>query len=242
MGEGDAAGAARRVRPPRAPRRRRSRRRRSRARRGRRRGARRPSRACPRGHQRAGVASSSSREPWATIRPAPMITIRSATAWTSWSRCEESSTVPPRSANSRSSPRIQRIPSGSSPLAGSSRMRTSGSPSSACARPSRWRMPSEYWRTRLRAAARRARRAEQVVDALLRHADRLGGHREHLAPAAAGVLGGGVEQDADAAPRVGQVAVVSRRARSPGRRRARRARRARASSSSCRPRWGRGSR
>ena len=39
-------------------------------------------------------------------------------------------------------------PSGSSPLAGSSSTRTGGSPSSAAASASRWRMPSEYPRTR----------------------------------------------------------------------------------------------
>src|SRR5215210_6330150 len=44
------------------------------------------------------------------------------------------------------------MPSGSRPLAGSSRIRTSGSPSSAWAKPRRWRMPSEYWPTRWRAA------------------------------------------------------------------------------------------
>lgn len=38
---------------------------------------------------------------------------------------------------------IQRIPSGSRPLTGSSNMRISGSPSSAEAIPSRWPMPSE---------------------------------------------------------------------------------------------------
>src|ERR1700760_3208989 len=81
-----------------------------------------------------------------------MIIIRSATASTSASRCEESSTVPPRSAKLRSSPRIQRMPSGSRPLAGSSSIRTSGSPSSAWAKPRRWRMPSEYLPTRRRAA------------------------------------------------------------------------------------------
>ena len=60
--------------------------------------------------------------------------------------------MPPRSAKSFSRPRIQRIPSGSSPLAGSSRISTSGSPIRALAIPSRWRIPSEYWRTRFFAA------------------------------------------------------------------------------------------
>src|SRR5215208_7010321 len=84
---------------------------------------------------------SSALLPWARLCPPLMIIIRSATASTSASRCEESSTVPPRSAKLRSRPRIQRMPSGSRPLAGSSRIRTSGSPSSAWAKPRRWRPP-----------------------------------------------------------------------------------------------------
>ena len=43
----------------------------------------------------------------------------------------------------RSRSRIQRMPAGSRPLAGSSRISTAGSPMSAVAMPSRWRMPSE---------------------------------------------------------------------------------------------------
>ena len=39
--------------------------------------------------------------------------------------------------------RIQRMPSGSSPLTGSSNISTCGSPSNAAAIPSRWDMPSE---------------------------------------------------------------------------------------------------
>ena len=50
--------------------------------------------------------------------------------------------------------RIQMMPSGSSPLAGSSRIRTSGSPSRTWARPRRCRMPSEYLPTRRFAAVR----------------------------------------------------------------------------------------
>ena len=48
-----------------------------------------------------------------------------------------------RPAKSCSSIRIQRMPSGSMPLAGSSRISTAGSPISAVPMPSRWRMPSE---------------------------------------------------------------------------------------------------
>ena len=123
--------------------------------------------------------------------------------------------MPPRSAKSRSSPRIQRMPSGSRPLAGSSRISTSGSPSSACASPSRWRMPSEYWRTRLRAADLSSPTSVSSSSTRCRvDAHHLRADRERLAAAAAGVLGAGVEQHADAAARVLQVVVVVRRARS----------------------------
>ena len=71
-------------------------------------------------------------------------TTTSSTVWaTSVSRWLETSTVLPSAASDRSRPRIQRIPSGSSPFSGSSRMSTPGSPSRAPARLSRWRMPSE---------------------------------------------------------------------------------------------------
>ena len=153
--------------------------------------------------------SSSARVPCAWIRPPPMIIIRSATASTSASRCEDSSTVPPRSAKPRRRPRIQRMPSGSRPLAGSSRISTSGSPSSAWAKPRRWRMPSEYWPTRLRAAvSSRPTSSSSSSTRCGRHAHRLGGDGERLAAAAPGVLRRGVEQDADATARVRQVAVA----------------------------------
>ena len=153
--------------------------------------------------------SSSARVPCAWIRPPPMIIIRSATASTSASRCEESSTVPPRSAKSRSRPRIQRMPSGSRPLAGSSRIRTSGSPSSAWAKPE-----ALAHAERVLADPPPGRRLveadelQQRVDALRRHAHGLGGDGERLAAAAPGVLGGRVEQDADAPAGVRQVAVA----------------------------------
>ena len=53
------------------------------------------------------------------------------------------STVLPCRARWTSTSRIQRMPSGSRPLAGSSRMTVCGSPSSTPASPRRWRMPSE---------------------------------------------------------------------------------------------------
>ena len=51
--------------------------------------------------------------------------------------------APPRSAKERSRVRIQWMPAGSRPLAGSSRISSPGSPSSACAMPRRCRMPRE---------------------------------------------------------------------------------------------------
>ena len=80
---------------------------------------------------------------------------------------------------------------------------------------------------------------QQRVDALRRHAHGVGGDGERLAAAAPGVLGGRVEQDADAPARVRQVAVAP--AEDPCRAAVGLARGRRASASwwSCRRRWGR---
>ena len=69
-------------------------------------------------------------------------------------------------------------------------------------------MPSEYLPTPAGRRRVEADELQQRVDALRRHAHGLGGHGERLAAAAPGVLGGRVEQDADAPARVGQVAVA----------------------------------
>jgi len=67
------------------------------------------------------------------------ITIRcSAVSGPSRSSGRRHDTVRPSAASARSSVRIQRMPSGSSPLTGSSSTRVAGSPSSAAATPSRW--------------------------------------------------------------------------------------------------------
>ena len=83
---------------------------------------------------------------------------------------------------------------------------------------------------------------EQLVGALLGHAHQPRGQRERLAPAAAGVLGGGVEQDADAAAGVGERAVGA--AEHGGAAGVGLGEPARASAwwSSCRRRWVRGTR
>ena len=99
---------------------------------------------------------SASSVSWAISRPWLMTTI-SSTVWaTSESTWLERSTVRPSAARPRRKSRSQRMPSGSSPLAGSSSTRIRGSPSSAAARPSRWVMPSEKPPERRRAAPPRS--------------------------------------------------------------------------------------
>ena len=68
----------------------------------------------------------------------------------------------------RRKPRSQRMPSGSRPLAGSSRMSTCGSPSRAAARPSRWRMPMRVAAGPLAGRGRDADQLEHLVDPLAR--------------------------------------------------------------------------
>ena len=94
------------------------------------------------------AAARSATGPWAASRPRVMTTT-SSTVWAaSASRWLETSTVRPSPASCRSRSRIHRMPSGSRPLSGSSMISTPGSPSSAAARVSRWRMPREKPPTR----------------------------------------------------------------------------------------------
>ena len=93
--------------------------------------------------------------PVAITRPRP-ITISSSAVWLiSLIRCEEMNTVRPSLASWRQVSRTQITPSGSRPLTGSSKIKTSGSPSSAAAIPRRWPMPREKPLTRLLATALR---------------------------------------------------------------------------------------
>ena len=134
------------------------------------------------------------------------MTMSSAMTSISCSRCEDSSTVPPRSAYPRSRSRIQRMPAGSSPLAGSSRISTSGSPIRAVAMPSRCRMPREYSPTRREASAGVRLTAASISSTRVpRQAHQALGQRQDLAAGATGVLRGRVQQDAHLEPRVGQV-------------------------------------
>ena len=71
------------------------------------------------------------------------IATRSHSSCTSGSWWLESSTVMPSSASRRISARMSRIPAGSRPVAGSSRISRRGRRSSAAAIPRRWRMPCE---------------------------------------------------------------------------------------------------
>ena len=81
--------------------------------------------------------------------------MRSHTSCTSSRRWLHMMTVLPWARSSRMRFFIQRVPSGSRPEVGSSRMTRSGSLMRAWARPMRWRMPLEYSRRmRLRSALR----------------------------------------------------------------------------------------
>ena len=77
------------------------------------------------------------------MRPLPMIVTEWQTCCTSARMCELSSTVTPASASPVTSSRMSRMPAGSRPLEGSSRISRSGSLSSVAAIASRCFMPSE---------------------------------------------------------------------------------------------------
>ncbi len=99
------------------------------------------------------VAAPESRTKSATVvsarrRPRPMTIRWSAVRAISLIRWEETRTVRPSAARDLRRVRIQRTPSGSRPLTGSSRTRVAGSPSNAAAMPRRWPMPREKPLTR----------------------------------------------------------------------------------------------
>ena len=101
----------------------------------------------------------SARVVWRTSRPWETMTTSSTVSSISERRCEETSTDRPVEAWWRMKVRSHWIPWGSSPLAGSSRMRISGSPRRAVASCSRWRMPRENFPTRRRATSLRPTRS-----------------------------------------------------------------------------------
>ena len=101
-------------------------------------------------HRRLGrLAMKSAVLASAISRPRPMTIRWSAVNAISDSRWEDTNTVRPCAARLFMNVRIQRMPSGSSPFTGSSNSSTSGSPSSAPARPSRCFMPRENLPTAL---------------------------------------------------------------------------------------------
>ena len=144
----------------------------------------------------------------ARIRPRPMTTRWSAVSAISDIRWLETNTVRPSAARSRARVRTQRMPSGSSPLTGSSRTTTGGSPSSATAMPSRWPMPSENLPTRLPATASRPTRSSTSSTRRGRDAVARGQPAQVVAGRAAGVQRPRLEQGADLAQRRGGVGVA----------------------------------
>ena len=91
----------------------------------------------------APVWRSSGSEPWKTSRPVRITPTCVQTCSTSASRCEETNTVVPSAAICRTRARTSRVPCGSSPLVGSSRMISSRGRSRLAAMASRCFMPSE---------------------------------------------------------------------------------------------------
>ena len=102
---------------------------------------------CPLAATKASTLSSARRRPW------PITTRCSAVRAISLIRCDDTSTVRPSAARERSRVRIHKIPSGSSPLMGSSRIKMAGSPRRAEAIPRRCPIPSENPPARLEATA-----------------------------------------------------------------------------------------
>ena len=144
----------------------------------------------------------------AISRPRPTTIRWSAVNAISLIRCDETNTVRPSAASPRRRLRIQWIPSGSSPLTGSSSITVCGSPSSADAIPSRCPMPSENLPARLRATSLQADEVDQLVDAATRDAVRLREREQVVVGGAAGVHRARLEQRADLVQRRGVVAVV----------------------------------
>ena len=104
-------------------------------------------------------------EPCRTIRPRSTMATASHVRSTSSRRCDDNTTVRPSATRERIMSRISRIPAGSSPFIGSSRIKRWGSPSRQAATPSRWRMPIENFDTRSSARCSDAHPLERRADA-----------------------------------------------------------------------------
>ena len=143
----------------------------------------------------------------ASSLPRP-ITIRwSAVTAISFIRWLDTKTVRPSLASCFIRFLIHRMPSGSSPLTGSSRIRISGSPSRATAMPTRWPMPSEKPPVRLRATSVSPTRPRTWSTRDRGQALGLGQEEQVVVRAAAGVHGPGLQQRAHGAQRLGEVGV-----------------------------------
>ena len=157
------------------------------------------------------VWSSSCLVPCATIRPCPMRISSSAIFSTSWSRWRgQQHGAAPRRRSRLSRPRIQWMPAGSRPLAGSSRIRmlrvAEQRVRDAEALPHARASSSS---TRRLASAGASETSSSISSTRLRRQPhRLGADGEDLAAGAAVVLGRGVEQHADVASRVREVGVA----------------------------------
>ncbi len=114
--------------------------------------------------------------------------------------------MPPRSAYPRSRSRIQRMPAGSRPLAGSSRISTRGF-ADQCGRDTQPLAHAErvVADAPVGLALGQADQLEHLVDAADGRPIMRCGEGEDLPAGASGVLGGCVQQDADLESGVGQV-------------------------------------
>ncbi len=114
--------------------------------------------------------------PARTTRPLRRMATRLQVCSISESRCEFRRIARPRSASARRRSRISRRPTGSTPSVGSSRSRTSGSCTSAAARPSLCTMPLENFFTRTSAQSESRTRSSSVG---IRALQRARGHPRH---------------------------------------------------------------
>ena len=119
----------------------------------------------------------------------------------------ETKTVRPSAASAFIRFLIHKMPSGSSPLTGSSNMSTSGSPSIVAAIPSRWLMPREKPLDRLRATSDSPTTSSTSSTRFFGRLLVCARAQQVVVGAAPAVHRLGVEQGADLAHRVGQTSV-----------------------------------
>ena len=140
-------------------------------------------------------------------RPWPITMRWSAVTAISFIRWLDTKTVLPSAARRFIRFLIHKTPSGSSPLTGSSRIRTAGSPSSAAAIPSRWPMPRENPQPVFRRNGAQASHADHLVHTLGWQALGLCQAQQVVAGGAATVRGPRLQQHPDGAQRIGNIPV-----------------------------------